>query len=417
MTGRMVPGGRTGVSPVTLVVVVILAIISGTIAFVQYTRTVKLKEQLRKVTDEANVLDAEIQRIVSETTEIRNFLENKSNAEAVQAYFKELDMRGVVADPKNFHKTNIDLDLWIMRLDQLITELDKRVTEAGKQADSAEAARDNTRNDYSRRVQQKNDDLAKLGQFLRDELAKKENLVTRYVKEKKEFIDKYSNARDEWEGKKQRLLVQTDQLTRRNAVIRRELRVLRPEPAIAAPSGRVIRCDWHTKRVIIDLGERDGVFPGLGFEVYYIDANGRHVVKGKIEVVNVLKASSVTAIIEGDPVHPIVGGDAIRTLFLPIPKQQKFVIAGFIPPGAIYDKDQIKALIKLNGGEVQSAVTLYTDVLILGETAPRGLIGMDEKLVGVAQSEYRRGRSEVELARELSIDIVDYREFLQAIQR
>ncbi|KPJ56221.1 MAG: hypothetical protein AMS16_02840 [Planctomycetes bacterium DG_58] len=413
----MVPGGRTGVSPVTLVVVVILAMISGTIAFVQYTRTVKLKQQLTKATDEANVLDAEIQRIVSETGEIRNFLENKSSAEAVQAYFKELDMRGIVADPKNFHKINMDLDLWIMRLDRLMTELDKRVAEAGKQADSAEAARDNTRNDYNRRVQQKNDELAKLGQFLLDELAKKENLVTQYVKEKKEFIDKYNNARDEWDGKKQRLLVQTDQLTRRNAVIRRELRILRPEPEIATPSGRVIRCEWTTKKVVINLGERDGVFPGLGFEVYYIDANGRHIVKGKIEVATVLKTSSVAAIIEGSPIHPIVAGDAIRTLFLPIPKQQKFVIAGFIPPGAIYNKDQITALIKLNGGEVQPAVTLYTDVLILGETAPSGLVAMDEKLVGVAQNEYRRGRSEVELARELSIDIVDYLEFLQAIQR
>ena len=417
MTTRMVPGGRTGVSPVTLIVVVIFAIIAGTIMFVQYTRTVKLKQELKKVTDETNALEAETQRIVSETIEIRNSLEGKRLAEEVKTYFQELEMRGIVVDPKNFHKINIDLDLWIMRLGRLITELDKRVTEAGEQADSAEASRDSTRDDYSRRVRKKNDQLAKLNQFLRDELAKKENLVTRYVKEKQEFIDKYNNARDEWERKKRRLLVQADYLTRRNAVMRRDLKVPRPEAVIDAPSGRVISCEWRTKKVIINLGERDGVFPGLGFGVYYIDANGRRIVKGKIEVVNVLKASSVAAIIKGDPIHPIVAGDAIQTVFLPIPKQQKFVIAGFIPPGAIYDRDQITALIKLNGGEVQSAVTLYTDVLILGETAPRGLVGMDEKLVGKAQSEYRKGRSEVELARELSIDIVDYREFLQAIQR
>ncbi|HUW56607.1 MAG TPA: hypothetical protein VMZ92_08220 [Planctomycetota bacterium] len=417
MTTRMSPGGRTGVSPVTLIVVVLLAMIAGTIAFVMYTRTVKGEAALVKVKAEKDEVNRQIQAVVSETGEIRNFLESKRNPDEVKTYFSELDMRGIEVDPRNFHKVNVDLDLWIMRLTVLMTELDKRVAEASTWADSAETARDNTRDDYSQRVQQKNQELSRLDRFLRDELAKKEELVTRYVKEKQDFINQYNNARDEWEGKKQRLLVQTDQLTRRNAVMRRDLLVLRPEPTIAPPSGRVLRSEWHTKKVVISLGERDGVFPGLGFEVYHISRNGTRIVKGKIEIVEVLRESSVATIIETDPVQPIVVGDAIQTLFLPIPREKKFVIAGFIPPGSIYDKAEMKAIIKLNGGEVQEEVTLYTDVLILGETAPRGLTEMDEKLVGVAQTEYRKGRSEAELARELSVDILDYREFLQGIQR
>jgi hypothetical protein len=417
MTTRTPAGGRAGISPVTLVVFVILAIIAAIIAFGMYTGTVTRKAELDKITAESAALDRQIQAVVAETGEVRNFLESKRDADAVKAYFNEMDMKGIQATPRNFRKINIDLDLWIMRLNLLIGELDKRIGEATTQAESAETSRDATRDDYARRVQQKNAEFERLDQFLTAELAKKENLVTTYAKEKQEFINKFNNTRDKWEARKKDLLYKTEQMTRTNAVLRRGLLVLRPEPTMAPPSGRILRSDWQTKKVVIDLGEKDHAFPGLDFDVYFIDKDGTRVVKGKVELREVLPDTSIALVIESDPHYPIVAGDAIQTSFLPIPRKQKFVIAGFIPPGAAYTKSQMEALIRLNGGEVQPTVDLYTDVLILGETAPTGLAEMDKKVIGEAQSEAEKGRTEVEFAREISVNVVDYREFLQSIQR
>jgi len=419
MTTRIPPGGRAGISPVTLVVFVILAIIAAIVAFAMYTGTVTRKAELDKITAESAELDRQLQTVVAETGEIRNFLESKRDAEAVKTYFNEMDLKkmGVDADPKNFRKINTALELWIMRLNLLIGDLTKRIGEATTRAEMAETSRDATRDDYTRRLEQKNAEFQRLDQFLTAELAKKENLVTTYAKEKQDFINKFNNVRDKWETRKKDLLYKTEQMARTNAVVRRSLLVLRPEPSIAPPSGRILRSDWQTKKVVIDLGERDYSFPGLGFDVYSIDKDGVRVVKGKIEVQEVLGGTSVALVIESDPHDPIVAGDAIQTPFLPIPRKQKFVIAGFIPPGAAYSKSQMEALIRLNGGEVQPAVDLYTDVLVLGETAPTGVAEMDKKVISEVQSEAEKGRTEAEFAREISVNILDYREFLQSIQR
>lgn len=418
MTTRVAGGGRTGISPVTLIVFIIVALIAGMIDFMMYTRTVTREAALADVTVKRQELDRAIQQTVAETAEIRNYLEGgKRDAEAVRQYFADLDMRGLVVKPRDFHKVNMDLDLWILRLDKVKRELDKRINEATGQAEGAETARDFTREDYNRHVQEKNQEFARLGRRLRDELAKKEDLVAQSAKEKQGFIDQYNKERDKWEERKRALLVQADRMTRKNQVDRRDLKVLRPEPSIQPPSGKILRSDWRIRKAVISLGKDDHVFPGLVFEVYTIDSKGVRVVKGKVEVKEVLGESSIASVIESDPENPVVAGDAIQTLFLPIPRKQKFVIAGFIPPDAIYDRNQIEALIQLNGGELQKVVNLYTDMLILGETVSSGLVDMDKKPVGEAQSEYQRGLTEAEFAREISVDIIDYREFLQSIRR
>jgi len=425
MSTGMATGGRSGVSPVTLVVFIILVLIAGTIAFVMYTRQVVVKEKLGErdhpkagtVRAQVREMDQDIKDLVAEQMDLAKYLTDKPDAEAVRQYFADLDMRGVDVTPRDFHMLNIDLDMWIARLDRLIRELDRRSAEASKQADSAEAARTRTKEHYTEIENQKNTELNTLDTFLRDEYAAKENLIASYVKEKQDFINKYNNARDKWETEKQGLLVLTDRTARQNAVIRRELTVLRPEPSIRPPSGKVLISDWQTKKVVINIGEEDHVFPGLGFEVYFFDAMGTRVLKGKVEVQTVRSQTSLATIIESDPRYPIVAGDAIQTVFLPVPRKQKFVIAGFIPPESVYDRSQLEALIRLNGGEVDPAVGLYTDVLILGETAPTGLAEMDKDLIGDIQKATQKARSEAELARELSVDVVDYREFIESMRR
>lgn|GEM_PF-3520264 len=418
MTTRMPTGAaRPGISPVTLVVFVIVALIAVMIAFVMYTGMKTREKDLAKLQAESKRLEGLKKAMGDETDGVRAFLESKRDAEAVKTFFNELDMKGTQPAPRNFRKIDADLNLWNTRLDLVIRDLDQRAAQATKEAEAAETGRDAARDDFARRVQVKNVQADQLDQKLAAGLAEKENLVTAYAKDKQDFINRFNKARDAWEARKKDLLNKTDQMTRTNAVIRRSLMVQRPEPTIPAPSGHILRCDWQTKKAVLDLGEKDNVFPGLGFDVYTIDKTGQWVIKGKVEVQSLLADSSVALIIESDPKQPIVAGDAVQTPFLPIPRKQKFVIAGFIPPGSVYNRGQLAALIRLNGGEVQPTVDLYTDVLILGETTSSGVGEMDKTVAAEAMSESEKGRVEAELAREISVDVVDYREFLQGLQR
>jgi len=417
MTTRLPVAGRPGISPVTLVVFVIVALITVLIAFIMYTGKTKREAELAKVQAESRRLEALKKTVTDETDEVRAFLESKRDAEAVKAFFNELDMKGTLASPKNFRKIDSDLTLWIMRLNLVIDDLEQRIVEATALADAAESARDATRDDHARRLQAKNAQLDSLDQFLTAELAKKENLVTAYAKDKQDFINKFTKARDAWEDRKKKLLKQTEEMGRTNAVARRSLKILRVEPTIPPPSGHILRCDWQTRKAVLDLGETDHVFPGLDFDVYTFDRAGNWIVKGKLEVQEVSADTCLAMIIESDPHSTIVAGDAVQTPFLPVPRKQKFVIAGFIPPGSVYTRGQLAAIIRLNGGEVQPAVDLYTDTLILGETAPASVVEVDKNLVVEAQGDAEKGRTEAELARELSVDVVDYREFMQGLQR
>jgi hypothetical protein len=417
MTTRLPVGVRPGISPLTLVVFVIVALIAVLIAFVMYTGKKTREAHLAKLMTESARLKQLSDGVTKETSEIRNFLETKRDADMVKAFFNELDMKGTQPAPRNFRKIDADLDLWITRLDLVIRDLDQRVAQTTRESEAIEAGRDATRDDYAKRTQAKTAEADQLDQFLTSELAKKENLVTAYAKDKQDFINRFNKARDAWEARKKDLLNKTDQMTRTNAVARRSLQVQRPEPTIPPPSGRVLQCDWQTKKVVIDLGDKDHVFPGLDFDVYTFDKDGRWIVKGKIEVQQVLADTSLALLIESDPHSTIVAGDAVQTPFLPVPRKQKFVIAGFIPPGAVYNKGQLASLIRLNGGEVQPTVDLYTDVLILGETAPAGVTEMEKTVAGEAMTDAEKGRIEAELAREISVDVVDYREFLQGLQR
>ncbi len=408
---------RSGISPVTLIIFILLAFIAGIIAFVMYTKKVKTEMELAKVRVQRDDATAAGFAATEQTNRLKDYLSDRKDPESLAQYFKDLDasMKWSAVAPRNFATVSRDLDLWILRLNLVVVDLKKRVDEATAAAAAQEVARDATRDAYSRREQEKKDELGRMDLFLKEEVAKREALVKQYDDEKKGLTDRFNNAHDDYESKKASFLRDTEKFSRRNAVIRRDLRVLRPEPSIHPPAGHVLRSDWQTNKVVVDLGERSGVFPGLVLEIYYFDKDGRRILKGKVEIMTVNEASSLCSVVENDVRNPIIAGDPVQTRFVPVRPGQKFVISGFISPDAPYDEEKLKAIIKLNGGEVQDTVGLSTDCLILGETAAHGVGGMDKKTAEMVPDRTRRGLEQAEVARELSVDIVGYEDFIQGL--
>jgi len=425
MTTPMSTIRRRGISPVTLVVVILFAIIAVGIAFMMFTEQVKAKKDLDEVRAMNAAVEAATREVSNEKIDLEKYVDNSKEAPEgphgelpnLQQYLMKLSTPGITADPKDF---SIIVPKYEHRLDlvkRLAHSVDLRIAEAGKAADVDKAAHQVTVQKYRERVAEKNAEYDALVNKIDAMEKRKAAELAAIEKHTRELEQQYDDAMTRWEEEKDVLLKETEKTTRRNAVVQREIEKLRPEPTLPMPAGKVVRVDWRTRKAVINLGEGQ-VFPGFIFEVYYYDKQGRQVIKGKLEVFKVVGPASVVNIVRSDPTDPIVAGDIIQTPFWTLDRGKKrFVVAGFIPPDAIYDEDQMKALIKLNHGVVQESVDLTTDVLILGRTSLSGVGEMDKKVIPVLQDRTRTGRVEAEKAREISVEIMDWQEFQASIRR
>jgi hypothetical protein len=160
--------------------------------------------------------------------------------------------------------------------------------------------------------------------------------------------------------------------------VREQLRQIvgSPDMEVAArvPDGEIMLLDEHSQTVHIDLGSQDRVYPGLTFGVYDrnvpIPRDG--IGKGEIEIFNVAKNISTARIVRSNPKNPIIAGDIIANLVWDSKQANNFVVAGdFDLDGdgkADYQAGQkIKALIENWGGKIETAVSVNTSFVILGD--------------------------------------------------
>ncbi|MFA5553136.1 MAG: hypothetical protein WCZ89_04630 [Phycisphaerae bacterium] len=146
------------------------------------------------------------------------------------------------------------------------------------------------------------------------------------------------------------------------------------EVAARVPDGEVMLLDEYSKTVHINLGSQDRVYPGLTFAVYNrnvpIPRDG--VGKGEIEVFNVAKNISTARIVRSDPKNPILVGDIIANLVWDSKQTNLFVVAGDFDLDGDGTMDyqaveKIKALIEGWGGKIETAVSVNTSFVVLGE--------------------------------------------------
>jgi len=224
----------------------------------------------------------------------------------------------------------------------------------------------------------------------------------------------YRNAKDRHDNLKRDRLHATATNEQQARVIRQQLNYLKSGPVLKPADGEVIASQWRIKKVVVDLGEHKGIFPGLIMNVFTTDAEGKRIVKARIQVMTA-KRDSCTCNILGEQIgDPVIKGDKVQVPVIPIPASKRFVIAGPFGPNAPYTKQQLIGLIKLNGGLIQDHVDLFTDYLIKGETmvAAASAATADKRA-----EEARDARAEVQIAKELSVTTVDYLDFISYIRQ
>ncbi len=135
------------------------------------------------------------------------------------------------------------------------------------------------------------------------------------------------------------------------------------------PDGNVLRVDAALRRVVIDRGAKDKLFPGLRFEVFNFD-HGGYLSKGMIEVIEVDQEIATCRLLrQDDEVHqPIGPGDYIGNPVFNSKRPKVFVVAGEFKH---YDKADLETFIRRTGGVVADTLGPGCDYLVAGDRSDR----------------------------------------------
>ncbi len=122
-------------------------------------------------------------------------------------------------------------------------------------------------------------------------------------------------------------------------------------------------------QVVIGIGSRDKVQPGLIFAVFNHE-KGRYVPKGMVETIEVRDGISVCRILSQDnpKLYPIGKGDSVGNPVFDAVKPKTFYVAGEFKH---YNKEDIEGFIRATGGVVATALGPNCDFLVAGERSER----------------------------------------------
>jgi hypothetical protein len=220
-----------------------------------------------------------------------------------------------------------------------------------------------------------------------------------------------------------------------------ETKIVRPEntanAVIRQADARIVRVPGNDN-VFIDLGEGDGISPGLTFEVYDrfggvpgitndeevnpTDEGSLPKGKASIEVVRPGQRQSECRIIRQSGAKPVVEGDIVANLVYDKNTKYNFVVFGdfdldqnAVPTPA--DAEVIKERIVKWGGRLQDEVNVNADFVVLGVEPEVPVQTEDEDATAIAQrekkqKEYEAYQDVVSTAKGLNIPILNQNRFL-----
>lgn len=201
--------------------------------------------------------------------------------------------------------------------------------------------------DVSQRIADQDASFQKDRQALADKL---ESLKTEQ--------DKFDKNQREARSKRQTKITQLEERIR--DLLELDLRWL----SEIEPAGSILAVDDAGNRVIINLGSKDQVFPGLLFEAFNHD-KGAFIDKGMLEVIEVKDGISVCTIRSQSDrrLHPLAKDDQIGNPTFNPKRPRTFVVAGEFEH---YNKADLEAFIRRSGGKVVDKLGPGVDFIVAG---------------------------------------------------
>lgn len=187
-----------------------------------------------------------------------------------------------------------------------------------------------------------------------------------------------------------------------------QIRKLQNKDLAAVPDGEITSISQRSRTVTINLGLSDGLHRQTTFNVYDEEVGDltTAVPKAKIEVTRLVDQNLAEArILEDSLADPILPHDKIYTSAWAPGRNIKFALAGNMP-----NRDAVRNLILLNGGEITAEVTDNGEYIGSLSYDTRYLIRGDAPLEGPAADAFNAIYSE---AQSKGIEIMNYDKMLE----
>ena len=202
-------------------------------------------------------------------------------------------------------------------------------------------------------------------------------------------------------------------------------------PVRVEPDGKIVSLTQNGDTVYINLARDDRVQPGMNFEV--LDKNTviklkDQEVRGKatIEIVNVLKGTSMARVVRQESDALIVEGDQIVNIAYDRDAVFQFFVHGEFDVNnrgipSMQDNRRVKAMIGRWGGKITDTLTYRVDYLVLGEQPPLPEPPSDSAPLRIYEEYentlrvFNEYNSLIEEAKKLNIPILSQNRFLALI--
>jgi hypothetical protein len=355
----------------------------------------------------------------------------------------ESEVRRMVSAVRKAHPEAVRSDdeallVSLQGLDRALTDLKRRSAELSAQVAQLQESRDAlteglrlAREEFESQVRQLAAEVDRIQQEKSAALEAKDRQLSSLQASSEAQAREWNSERTQIANERRENEVLFGRLRKQIGDLQEQVKVLRadafdPQAILAKADGRILRAIPASDIVYIDIGSRDGLKAGTGFEVIADTPSPGPVVRGKasLEVVTVRPDTAECMVTRSTPGQPIIEGDIVVNLAFERNRKPKFVVRGSFDlnyDGVIdaNDIERVSALIRDWGGQVVAELDETTDFVVVGvaPAVPRVLPGVPVSPVVQVQVERQKlARTEfaglIEKAKTLNIPVITQSQLL-----
>lgn len=314
---------------------------------------------------------------------------------------------------------------------ELTAALRSEVVELQQRNETLARSIKRTQDEFAAQVAELQRELEALRSEQAEALAARDEQLDRLRQGFQQQGEQWGREKVEFQQRVRDLDFQVQRLAARNRELQATVRqfqqiALDPHAILTKADGRVLRALPGSDVVYIDLGQRDRIRPGMGFEVFSRDTRSVEGLRGKasIEVVTVLETASECVIRRSVPGQPIVENDVVVNIAYERNRSPKFLVRGEFDldyDGVVdYDGPQrVAGIIRAWGGQVVDELDETVDFVVIGVGPQVPVVGVGAPPSPVVQAQIearalaRSGFDAlIEQARSLYIPVITQNQFL-----
>ena len=285
----------------------------------------------------ADTMNTQIKALATLISGKEDMLQPGLEAEARRALKQIADANAGLINPNDTLLTAINkLGSGYGKQSQALAAMKAERDELAAMNDQISAGNAVARKEFSEQVAELTTNLARVEQEKQDAIAAKDQQFAELQSASDAQADEMNRARATKQTADRETEIKFARLERSNSDLQKKIDELKPSAfdvnaLLTKADGRVMRAIPGSDVVYINLGARDKIRAGMGFEVFSPlgeRTEGEYRGKASVEIVTVLDATSEARITRQTALKPIVEGDLLVNVAFEKNRKTRFVVRG-----------------------------------------------------------------------------------------